>query len=343
MSGSLDNFNFLTLVVADVENFDLDGLYSLCDAAPKSTASINILYAGTDELKRRKATNQPNLIFLEENYKFQDGSAKAVVFDPQTGLTTYLCIAESSDVIHQLAGGSRSSYTKVRYCVACRPFLSPVLIEDTVRLGYLHLPAYDAAGIASTTTHALSRMQRQESNALPRPSRPASARRLRRKALVDLRERTPSLAQVERMIAEEIVRSSDGLSRVRMSAPFLLRGFQFAVDVTETNECVTVAKAAGHHAIYGPYMSLAAGNYKISFLMDTLCHEQNCQVIADVSVLGKALTSETFQVLATKVVSEWFHFEFELIEDADHSLEFRLILAEGNDLRIHGIDLVRMQ
>jgi hypothetical protein len=330
----------LTFVATNIDLLDLDTLYSLVGVSKSASPHVNVVFVEDAQFSSHKIRDKARYRFLFQNEEFQDGSATAALFDEKSQQTVFLVIAESGAVFDDARPRVMASHApNARFVVACRPFMAPLLMDVAARFAFVHMPAYDESALESSTTYALTKLQGQQVGKTVRPQRNV-VRQLRRRVSVKLREKTSDLAEFEKMVATEFLSSADSMDKLTFSPPFAVRGFNVSSsNARELDDYTLILGPMMHHAIFGPYLRIPAGNYRAGWLLEVDDANGEAIVIVDVAAGGNTVAGTSEVIQAGQDGPEWLWLDFSLGGDSIDNVEFRLTPVNEQSLRLHKIEV----
>ena len=96
------------------------------------------------------------------------------------------------------------------------------------------------------------------------------------------------------------------------------------------------------HLLYGPYVTLPRGKYKVTFYSELLSPSKNSRVVLDVvSSKEKKIHSQKILHVSNKSKRYWVKsLKFSLDEKTDH-IEFRIYTDSKINMKIYRVRLVR--
>lgn len=333
----------LTLAVGETTGLDANTLLVSIARSKGRNTPLQVVFLGADvrssPLDFLDSMESGHILWEKSDY--DDGSVAAVVSDEASGSTIVLIVAESPSVVNDVVQLlPRLLISDARYVVACRPYLAPVMIGVASRLAFLHLPFINDQAVASSTSFALSRIQFEEDS--PRlKGRGVESRAVRDSMTVTLAEPSKKQSEVEKALAEELLKSASRLVKLRFLPPFAARGFNHNTDgAMQRSNCLVLLPKPGH-ALWGPYMKLPQGDYRAGWLLSTENGDAKSSVSVDVAIDLIQVVERT--VLIETNEPEWVWVDFAIDEEnQDSPVEFRLAEIEGDACTLHEI-VVRSQ
>lgn len=327
----------LTLAVGETTGLNAKQLLAHVAGLNESLSLLQILFLGggppSGTADFLEDLDDKHVLWAKSDY--DDGSIAAVLVDDTGGPTIVLVLAESTSVVNDVIELiPRLLISDIRYVVACRPYLAPLMIEQSSRLAFLHLPFVSEQALASSTSFALNRIQIEEDTPSA-AARAVGSRAIRDGTALTLGERSKEQSGIEKALAEELLKSSSRLVKLQFLPAFSARGFSENKEYVEQRaDCLVMSPREGH-ALWGPYVKLPRGDYRVGWLLSA---DQDGKSIINIDVAIDLTQVADDRVIVETNDPEWSWIEFTVDEQNENSpVEFRISDVSGDACRLHEI------
>ncbi|WP_133251161.1 hypothetical protein [Novacetimonas pomaceti] len=303
----------VTIILTEWRKINFYDAMCIYDEMSNKNSPINVVFFEKDENHSLRIPITDKNIVSDKKYG-DEYSRNTILLDSENEITYCISVCANRQIFRHFIDLVKNSLVSenYRYIVVCRPFLIASLMPDIAHLGFIFMGSHNMEHIRQSASHILHMVNNDY--------RPNSQEKDQKNI---------------KIIEEDRVVFSTELDFV---SPFTLFGFTMKEGhVKEYEKYAEISNVENQFAMYGPYISLQPGPYKVGWLVssDNTCENNSIlfDVVANLSVANSVAS------IITGDSPQWIWLDFQVDDGNSNNVEFRIMPQTCNTFRVHKIAL----
>mgnify|MGYP003362839838 CR=1 FL=1 len=301
-----------TVIVTEENGLNFYDALCIFQNTSNKKSDFNVVFFEKDEKYQCAVPGKEDYTVVADKRYGDNFSRNSILLHKKDETTYCISFCADKEIFRHFTNLVKSSSISenYRYIIVCRPFLVASLMHDIENLGFVFLPTRNRDLVKCSTDYILHKVNNNnEPNFLEKPPK-----------------------QI-RIIEENRVVFSTELDFV---CPFTLFGFQMLEGhVREYAEYAEISGVKNKFVMYGPYISLPPGDYRVGFQISSAHNYRKPSVLFDVVVNLKMENSVTSVISGN--APQWVWLEFHVGEENNNNIEFRIKPQTRDTFQVHKI------
>lgn len=307
------NYSIVTIIATESRSINFyDALYIQNKMENKNSPINVVFFEEKEKIPPDICSHDKNTIYEK---KYGDNySINTILLDPKDSTTYCISVCMNRQIFVHFIELVKNSFVSenYKYIIVCRPSLVAPLMNDIVNLGFVFMGHKDREAIRMSTDHILNKVNNS----------------------CDLNFQKKEPKQIK------IIEEYRTVFSVEMDfmCPFTLFGFHILEkNVKEYETYTEISNIKNEFAMFGPYISLTPGDYRVGWLVSSENAYRNNAILFDVSINFSTVNSIKSTISGT--APQWIWLDFHVNDGNNENIEFRINPKTRDTSRLHKIAL----